>query len=187
MNNTPNIKETVFSISGDHYLIRPVRRSDFVIDLETCEALPNVSDKAILLGQKPSTSSVNLRGIYDFSIPDAMGFVASEKPSTDSDKTASIAGFALMVKNPTQHTHQFYLSVDPTHRLDRLAAELMTMLINYAKSHDIPTLFCVADEHNVDMRALAEKAHMSVRLESGKQHQVNYSLFLDQHPGIVSV
>jgi|GEM_PF-2903675 len=182
MSTLPRLKSEEFFINKDKYEIRQLEKTDFEVDFNKTEELPDATEDPFLFGQKPIPDTVKLQGIYDYNNATAVAFIALKRNvSAPGDRV----GLAVCALNPTYASHQFYLSVDKSLKATRLPAELLSMLANHAKTHNVATLFCYADEHNVNMRALAETTRMSVRLDSRKSHMVKYSLNLEEHPDIV--
>jgi len=184
MNTIPDVTYEEFFIGEDKYSIRPLEEGDFQHDFASGKPFPDATGSSTTFGLKPGPTLLALDEVYDFNSPESFAYVAFKNNADDASDHTPVA-YALCAENKVYQSHQFFISVDEDLKSTRMPSELLSMLANHAKRQDTKTLFCHADENNIEMRALAERARMSVRLETGKPHGVMYSMILDEHPGIV--
>ena len=185
MNTIPDVARAEFFIDWDKYSIRPVEEGDFKHDFSSGVVFPDATDASVTFGLKPVPAALEHADIYDFDSPNSFAYVALKNPGNNAGAPTPVA-YALCGLNTIYQSHQFYISVDKALKSTRVPFELLNMLANHASKQGTKTLFCHADESNIAMRALAEKMHMSVRLESGQAHGVMYSMSIDEHPSIVN-
>jgi len=175
MSNAHNSKE--FFIGGNMVLVRPLQASESV-GKKTYQELLASSDLSAM-GELQHVPSGTLSELTE--LPDSFVYVAvSEENDQDNP-----LGIALYVKNEITGAHEMSILISKQYIGTRLTYELADSLIVDAATHRVMTLYTVDRSDDIEMRKLAKKLDMSVRLVSGSDRQTMYTLQVDEHPGVV--
>jgi len=175
MSNAHNSKE--FFIGGNMVLVRPLKTRESVGNKTYQELL--ASSELSAMGELQHVPEGTLSELSE--LPDSFVYVAV----SEEDDQASPLGIALYVKNEITGAHEMSILMSKNYIGTRLSFELADSLIVDASTHKVMTLYTVDRSDDIEMRKLAKKLDMSVRLVSGSDRQTMYTLQVDEHPGVV--
>jgi len=164
-------------VGGNMILVRPLHRTE-AFAANTYQELVS-SNIFTSLGELEHMPSGTLENFC--SRDDSFVYVAL----SEENEPRNPLGIAIYIKNNTTQAHEMSILVSKQYTGTRLPFELADSLIHDAASHRVMTLYTVDRSYDSDMRKLADKLGMSVRLQPGNSRQMRYSLQVDEHPGIV--
>jgi len=169
--NTHNLKE--FFIRGKMLLIRPLHASDTFANSTYQQLLS--SGKFTSLGELEYIPGGTLQCISNMDNSFVYIVISEEHENADP------LGFALYGKNNLTGRHEMSVLVTDHYIDTRLAYELADSLIRDAAAHNVTTLNTVDRKNDKNLRSLALKLGMTVRLQPADRRTIKYSLQADEY------
>lgn len=170
-----------FFINKKMMLVRPLRKNESFAQKTYHELL--TSENYYTFGELERAPTGTLEEYCNPISGDSFVYIAE---SAENDQTEPV-GVALYIKNKNTGAHEMSLLVSNSFIDTRLPFELASSLIDDAANHRVIALYTLDSTEDINMRKLAKRMNMSVRLEPGDGRTVRYSLMVDKHPGVVFV
>lgn len=169
-----------FYIDGEFIEIRPLHSSEPFAKNSIEELL---KQGFVSIGEFKTQPNVPLKTMCDEENTNSgTVFVAI----TEKDNFKVPVGVALYSFSEASQAHEMGTLISSKYQHTRLSYELNCQMIEDAKSNGVKTIYTTDSTEDIEMRNVAKKLNMSVRLDK-KYRTVRYSLQTDLHPWIVEV
>jgi len=165
---------THHSINGGNITIRPIKQTDIFLEKDFIHNLSAEAKHYRFLGGVSELSNAQLTKLCDVDYHDSMAFVAIAK---DNDTELEI-GVARYCKADLKEQHELALVVADKYRHSGLSELLLNTLVDYARKHNVKSLYSMELYDNQDMKDLAHKFGMNAVADPDDVHQIIYTLDL---------
>tara|TARA_R110001632_G_scaffold100033_2_gene206971 strand:- start:31480 stop:33075 length:1596 start_codon:yes stop_codon:yes gene_type:complete len=184
-NNEPLVSETTKHIPGEvceHVLdgkkitIRPISEQDKQLESEFVNGLSAQTKHYRFLGGINTLSDAMLKTLCTIDGQNSMAFVATEHDSqTGAELEIGESRYAFTGEHSA---YEIAVTISDKWQHKGLGKLLTEHLIEYAKVHNVGSLYAIELADNHDMRKLAGELGMTEKMDRDDAHQVIYSLTL---------
>jgi len=173
MNTVEDAPQTTHHTLNDKEVtVRPIRHTDQMIEKEFINRLSDEAKHFRFFGGIGELRDEDLAAFCDVDYHDSMAFVAVV---TEKDETREV-GVVRYCKENDGSRHEMAITIADDYRDSALPTVLLTQLVEYARTHDVNTLYSIELYNNKDMHRLATKFDMKKEVDPDDQHQVIYTL-----------
>ncbi|MAD15217.1 MAG: GNAT family N-acetyltransferase [Alteromonadaceae bacterium] len=163
-------------LDGKKITIRPINLKDKALEADFVKNLSAQTKHYRFLGGINALSESMLKTLCTIDGEDSMAFIATEHdPITGTEKEIGESRYAY---TGDKSAHEIAITISDAWQHKGLGKLLTEHLIDYAKVHNIGSLYAIELADNQDMRALARELNMSEKRDRDDAHQVIYSLTL---------
>ncbi|MFQ3237369.1 MAG: GNAT superfamily N-acetyltransferase [Paraglaciecola sp.] len=172
--NPVSMAPEICELDGKKIKIRPISRDDIPLEADFIQHLSPEAKHYRFFCALNTVSESMLESLCNVDGENAMAFIATEEVN-GKEVEIGVSRYAI---GDEQDVHEIAVTIADSWQHKGLGKLLMSHLIDYAKTHEVKTLFSVELADNSTMRSLAKELGMTIKADPQDVHQVLYTLSL---------
>jgi len=173
MNKSDDIDSATEESALEHGItIRPIRRSDFILEDEFFDNLSFEHKRNRFLGGVSSLTDDELEELCHVNYHDSMAFIAIKKEGNAEIEL----GMARYVKDKNDKGHEMAIILADDIDSIRLGTELLSRLFAYGRKNGVNRIYSTELRTNSEMRKLADIVGMKRTTDPQDIHQLVYTI-----------
>lgn len=167
-----SLRSTTVEINGDVITIRPILKSDSVLEANFINNLSDEAKHYRFLGGVNHLSEAEIENLCDVDYHNSMAFVAI----LDKGGKKREIGVIRYHKSNDENMHEMAIALADEYLDTDLDTMLTTRLMHYASEHGVKSLVSTDLHGNPIMQHLSEEFNMKKTRDPEDVHQIIYSL-----------
>ncbi len=168
-------------LNGIDLTIRPIKHTDQMLEKGFVNRLSDEAKRCRFFGSINELSDKELARFCDVDYRDSMAFIALESVKKHLHEIGDVGydkevGVVRYCKEESGGRHEMAITIADDYRDSKLPKILLEQLIEYARTHDVATLYSIELYNDEVMRGLASQFDMQKEADPNDPHQIIYSL-----------